>query len=96
MNQKKTKMPETFENVTDQVAKALDGGTATKKQTRQTDGTRFFTPAQVAARWAWHPESVRRAIRQRRIASVVISRRRLIPLSEIERVEREGFISAGI
>lgn len=51
------------------------------------------TPTQLADRWHWHPESVRRALRERRLASIVIGRRRLIPASEIERVEREGFIA---
>jgi len=32
-------------------------------------------------------------LRQKRLASIIISRRRLIPASEIERVEREGFIA---
>jgi hypothetical protein len=33
---------------------------------------------------------VRRAIRRRRIASVAISRRLLVPLTEVERIEAEG------
>jgi hypothetical protein len=53
----------------------------------------FRTPAQTAHRWHWHPESVRRAIRERRIASIIIGRRRLIPIAEIERIEREGFVA---
>jgi hypothetical protein len=53
----------------------------------------FYTPAHIAARWSWHEESVRRAIRQRRMGSVVVGRRRLVPVEEIERVEREGFIA---
>jgi hypothetical protein len=69
------------------------GGTAIKPRIHATDGSHFFTPRQVADRWAWHPESVRRAIRQRRIESVVISRRRLVPLAEVERVETEGRVS---
>jgi hypothetical protein len=52
----------------------------------------FRTPTQTAEHWHWHPESVRRAIRERRIASVIIGRRRLIAVSEIERIEREGFV----
>jgi hypothetical protein len=55
-----------------------------------TDGTAHFTPAQLAGRWGWHVESVRRAIRQRRFESIVISRRRLIPIAEVERIEAEG------
>lgn len=59
---------------------------------RKTDGSKYFTPGQIASRWAWHPESVRRAIRQRRIKAVVISRRLLVPVSEVERIENEGRI----
>lgn len=63
------------------------------RKTCATDGTAHFTPAQVAARWGWHVESVRRAIRQRRIEAVVISRRLLVPLGEIVRIETEGRIA---
>jgi hypothetical protein len=59
-----------------------------------TDGSTYFTPQQVAKRWAWHVESVRRAIRQRRLASVILSRRRLVPIAEIERLEAAGRINA--
>ncbi len=60
------------------------------------DDTRqqFFTCAQVAQRWMWHVESVRRKLRRREIGSVVIGKRRLIPVAEIERIEGEGTISA--
>lgn len=58
-----------------------------------TDPRPPFTPAEVAGRWKWHPESVRRALRERRIASIIISRRRLIPASEIERIENSGYIA---
>lgn len=68
-------------------------GSAANKTPRKTDGSKYLTPRQVADRWAWHVESVRRAIRQRRFESVVISRRLLVPLAEIERVEAEGRIA---
>ena len=51
-----------------------------------------FTPTTAADRWNWHEESVRRALRERRLASIVLGRRRLIPASEIYRAEREGFV----
>jgi hypothetical protein len=69
------------------------GGSAIKTKSHCTDGTRFFTPRQVAERWGWHVESVRRAIRQGRISSVVIFGRRLVPVAEIERIEVEGRIA---
>lgn len=64
-----------------------------QKTPRKTDGTKYLTPRQVADRWAWHVESVRRAIRQRRIEAVVISRRLLVPLAEVERIEAEGLLA---
>jgi len=56
-------------------------------------GSKFLTPKQVAERWGWHTESVRRVLRQRQIESVIISRRRLVPIAEVERLEDEGRIS---
>lgn len=61
--------------------------------TLPTDPRPPSTPTQLANRWHWHPESVRRALRERRIASIIVSRRRLIPASEIDRIESEGFIA---
>jgi hypothetical protein len=55
---------------------------------------KLFTPAEAAARWSFHVESVRRKLRTREILSIVIGRRRLIPGSEILRVEAEGFINS--
>jgi len=75
------------------IEQAPNGGPAASKTTRGADGSKFFTPAQLARRWGWHVESVRRAIRQRRIESVVISRRLLVPVAEIERIETEGHIA---
>jgi excisionase family DNA binding protein len=54
---------------------------------------KFYTPSEAAARWRFHTESVRRILRERRMASVIIGRRRLIPAEEMEKVEREGFLS---
>lgn len=54
----------------------------------------FLTPAGVARRWNWHPESVRRALRERRLASIINGRRRLIPVGEVLRVEAAGFVAA--
>ena len=64
--------------------------TATERKPRQTDNTKYLTPQQLASRWAWHVESVRRAIRQRRIPASVIYRRVLIPIADIERIEAAG------
>jgi hypothetical protein len=53
----------------------------------------FFTPTKLAERWNWHPESVRRALREKRFEHLVIGGRLLVPLEEIERVEAEGRIA---
>lgn len=79
--------------MTHHMASQAEAGAATQSLRRHTDGSAFLTPSQLAARWAWHEESVRRAIRQRRLGSVVVGRRRLVPIEEIEQVEREGFIA---
>jgi hypothetical protein len=57
---------------------------------RRTDQNKFFSPAQVAKQWGYHTGSVRRLIRRGQIESVIISRRRLIPIAEIEKVEAQG------
>lgn len=54
----------------------------------------YFTPIEISRRWKWHPESVRRAIRCGRITSIVIGRRRLVPIAEVERIEAAGLIQA--
>jgi hypothetical protein len=74
----------------DTVIQSAAKGPAKERKIRQTDNSKYFTPQQVAARWAWHVESVRRAIRQGRIPASVIYRRILIPISEIERIEAKG------
>ena len=55
---------------------------------------RFMSSAQLGARWTFHPESVRRKIRRGEIGSVVIGRRRLIPMEEVQRIEREGKVES--
>lgn len=76
-----------------QINPFLEGAPTFQKLVRGTDGTKFFTPSQVARRWGWHPESVRRGCRENRIAAIVISRRLLIAVSEVERIEAEGRLS---
>jgi hypothetical protein len=60
------------------------------------DDERFLSPAQLTERWPFHVESIRRKIRRGEISSVIIGRRRLIPLSEIHRIEEEGRIPARV
>jgi hypothetical protein len=53
---------------------------------------RYLTPRQLGERWHFHPESIRRKIRNGEIGSIVIARRRLIQFEEILRIEAEGAI----
>jgi len=52
----------------------------------------FFTPTEAAIRWRLHVETIRLWLRQRKLASVILARRRLIPLAEIQRIESSGLI----
>jgi hypothetical protein len=72
--------------------KLIDNGEARTPDGRKakTDGKTFFCPSQIASRWGWNEESVRRAIRENRIRSIVLWRRRLVEVSEIERIEAQG------
>lgn len=63
-----------------------------KAQKVQPDGTKFFSTFQLSMRWGQHIETVREAVRARRIESVRISRHVLVPVSEVERIENEGRI----
>jgi hypothetical protein len=55
-------------------------------------GEVFFTAEQIAKRWHWHAESVRRWVRRGQVASVVIGGRRLVPVAEIQEIERQGLV----
>jgi hypothetical protein len=50
----------------------------------------LVTPAQIAERWSWHPESVRRKLRAGSIPSLVIGRRRLVRLTDVEKIEKDA------
>jgi len=52
-----------------------------------------FTPRQLALRWSWHVESVRRKIRQRQITAIHIGGRVLVTVEEIEELERDGTVN---
>lgn len=61
-----------------------------RRHTKARTGPPYLTPAQVAARWGWHVESVRRWARARKLARTRVSRRVLIPLATIEAIEAQG------
>jgi hypothetical protein len=65
--------------------------TATGAKMDKLDGG-LLTPIQLGARWGLHPESVRRMLRRGDVLSTLIGRRRLIPRSEIDRIEADGMI----
>ena len=70
----------------------VEGNACGKTKQIQTDGRVFLTSAQLAARWGWHVESVRRKFRRRELGSVPLGRRRLVPLAEVELFERQGAV----
>lgn len=53
----------------------------------------LVTPAQIAERWSWHPESVRRKIRAGSIPSLVIGRRRLVRLTDVEKIGSDAAVN---
>ena len=51
---------------------------------------RLLTVAEVAQRWQFHPESVRRMIRRGRVPRVMVGRRIRVPLATAEAIEKRG------
>ena len=58
----------------------------------RSDYEAFLTPAELARRWRWHPESIRRWTRLGKLPIVKIGRRTLIPFSAVEAIEADGRI----
>lgn len=52
----------------------------------------LLTVSQLAKRWEFHPESIRRAIRRGDFPVLVIGGRLRIPLEVIEKYERERWL----
>jgi len=50
----------------------------------------FLTVASLAQRWQFHPESVRRMIRQGRVPATIVGRRVRVALATVEAIERDG------
>lgn len=50
----------------------------------------LMTPMHISARWFMHVESVRRKIRAGSIPSLVIGRRRLVRLTDVEKIESDA------
>lgn len=51
----------------------------------------LFGIAQTARRWSVSNDTIRRAADAGAIKTVQLGARRMVPLTEIERIEREGF-----
>jgi hypothetical protein len=68
----------------------LAAGSVTASASLPHDGQRFYTPAHLACRYHRHVESIRRMLRQGKLKSLVLGRRRLVPLGEVVRIESEG------
>ena len=56
-------------------------------------GEGFLSPSELAKRWHVHVETARRMLRRRQLSSVLVARHRLVPVSEVERFEREGLVA---
>jgi len=54
----------------------------------------YLTPKLLSDRFRMHEESVRRLLRRRVLPSVIINRRRLVPLQAIEQFEKERLVAA--
>lgn len=50
----------------------------------------LLTVSDLAERWQFHPESIRKMIRQGRVPSVIIGRRKRVPLAAVEAFERDS------
>jgi hypothetical protein len=68
------------------------GPLCSKTKNFTTDSQTFLTSAQIASRWGMHEESIRRMLRRRVMGSVLLGRRRLVPISEVELLERQGTV----
>jgi hypothetical protein len=91
------------QSVTPSAAKS-DGGIAAKRHGPAScppPGTvngvnPYLTPRELAQRWRWHVETIRLWLRLKKLESVIVGWRRLIPLVDVERVERSGLIHRAV
>ena len=64
-----------------------------KDRSHESESSDFFTVRRLSQRWACHPESIRRDIRNRKMSSVVRYGKHLIHKDEIARIERESMVT---
>ena len=50
----------------------------------------FYNPTQLHHRWSFHPESIRRMIRQGRLPAVRIGKRLLVAEADVETFEQKN------
>jgi excisionase family DNA binding protein len=55
----------------------------------------YFTPAEVAERWQFHPESVRRIVRRGGLSVIRIGRQIRVPARVVENYERDALLCDG-
>src|SRR5262245_5561540 len=92
-NQNASSAADPHKGATIQVARLPQGDFAMLNRGEcATTGDAFLTPAELAKRWHWHVETIRLWLRKKCMDSVIISRRRLIPISEVQRVESSGLV----
>ena len=49
----------------------------------------FLNPSQLHTRWGFHPESIRRMVRQGRLPAVRIGKRLLVSQTDVEAFEQD-------
>lgn len=52
----------------------------------------YLNPGQLASRWGFHPESIRRKIRRGEIPAIAIGGRLLVPVEAVIQIEDDGKI----
>ena len=58
----------------------------------KTKSNQLLSPGALAARWSYHPESIRRLIRSGKLEAIRLGRRLRISLQAIEKMEDDGRI----
>ena len=57
-----------------------------------TKSNQLLSPGALAARWEYHPESIRRLIRSGKVPAIRLGNRLRISLEAIEKIEDDGRI----
>ena len=57
--------------------------------------TQYISPAALAARWKFHPESIRRRIRCGSLSAIRLGGRLRVPIEAVEEIERDARVIRG-